>query len=342
MSECHLQPQLVHPTLLFVNPASGGGLGLELMETLQNTPNLYFVQLPSEQDTWSLKYENIVHDKNLRVAVAGGDGTLNWVVTLLSTFYGITSDCKRPPLAIIPFGTGNDMSRSLGWGKSMSRSNLCYVGRLIENISTSKHMEDVDVWSVVVRRTDTGESTKHQMINYISFGQDAAITGDYANIRKVAQPFLCGSCASKSLFVPAGALNIFGHRSLNDYIKAGLMNMDTSGILTPSKLVPESSDKTLVIQSSQTIYGGRTLWRGSTPASMNDGKLEVMLEGGLIDLIFNNVGLITARPYGQAEGAKVEASAPCYYQIDGEGMMTKGPATFDVTRIGSYPLLFAE
>jgi len=51
--------------------------------------------------------------KNLRVVVGGGDGTVLWVVNeMIKT--GI--DLNSVPIGIIPFGTGNDFSRVLGWG----------------------------------------------------------------------------------------------------------------------------------------------------------------------------------------------------------------------------------
>jgi hypothetical protein len=42
---------------------------------------------------------------------AGGDGTVKWMISELA---GI--ECPQVPLGVIPFGTGNDMSRVLGWG----------------------------------------------------------------------------------------------------------------------------------------------------------------------------------------------------------------------------------
>lgn len=55
---------------------------------------------------------------NIRTAlleqVAGGDGTVGWVL-------GSLGELKKqgrepfPPVGVIPLGTGNDLSRSFGW-----------------------------------------------------------------------------------------------------------------------------------------------------------------------------------------------------------------------------------
>jgi len=46
------------------------------------------------------------------VVVAGGDGTIGWVLTEM---YNMKLE-PLAPVAVIPLGTGNDLSRVLGWG----------------------------------------------------------------------------------------------------------------------------------------------------------------------------------------------------------------------------------
>ena len=46
--------------------------------------------------------------------IAGGDGTICSVMNYVKTIPKWVD--QNPPFAIIPLGTGNDLSRSLGWG----------------------------------------------------------------------------------------------------------------------------------------------------------------------------------------------------------------------------------
>ena len=48
------------------------------------------------------------------LVICGGDGTVMWVVTEMSSF---NIDHTKVPIAIIPLGTGNDFARVLGWGE---------------------------------------------------------------------------------------------------------------------------------------------------------------------------------------------------------------------------------
>jgi diacylglycerol kinase (ATP) len=82
--------------------------------------------------------------------VAGGDGTVMWVISEM-TKTGI--DARRVAVGHIPFGTGNDFSRSTGWGP-MAAVNL--IGENYEFLRKdlwkwmTADVTDFDVWEVEV------------------------------------------------------------------------------------------------------------------------------------------------------------------------------------------------
>lgn len=55
------------------------------------------------------KLKNFAHIKTARLITAGGDGTVASVINFIKEFDW------NPPIAILPLGTGNDLSRELGW-----------------------------------------------------------------------------------------------------------------------------------------------------------------------------------------------------------------------------------
>ena len=50
----------------------------------------------------------------LRILAAGGDGTVSWI---LNTVRELQLD-PPPAVAVMPLGTGNDLSLSFGWGNT--------------------------------------------------------------------------------------------------------------------------------------------------------------------------------------------------------------------------------
>jgi diacylglycerol kinase (ATP) len=78
-----------------------------------------------------------------RLLVCGGDGTVGWVLNALEDVRHLMK-CTSPGVGIIPIGTGNDLSRVLGWGPG-------YEGERIEPLLGSVLLakpEKFDRWTV--------------------------------------------------------------------------------------------------------------------------------------------------------------------------------------------------
>ncbi|OMO94192.1 hypothetical protein CCACVL1_06124 [Corchorus capsularis] len=153
------------PMVVFINPRSGGRHGPVLKERLQ--------QLISEEQVFDLQdvkpHEFVRYGlgclekwgdngdicaketrESIRVVVAGGDGTVGWVLGCLGELYQKGRE-PVPPVAIIPLGTGNDLSRSFGWGGSFP--SIAWKAAIKRTLlrATTGPIARLDSWHVFVQ-----------------------------------------------------------------------------------------------------------------------------------------------------------------------------------------------
>ncbi|XP_041021570.1 diacylglycerol kinase 7-like [Juglans microcarpa x Juglans regia] len=151
------------PMIVFINPRSGGRHGPVLKERLQQLIaeeqvfDLADVK-PFEFVQYGLKCLEMLADlgdscaketrEKMRVMVAGGDGTVGWVL-------GSLGELKKqgrepfPPVGIIPLGTGNDLSRSFGWGGSFPFAWKSAVKRSLHKAITGPICR-LDSWHILL------------------------------------------------------------------------------------------------------------------------------------------------------------------------------------------------
>ncbi|KAF8389323.1 hypothetical protein HHK36_026017 [Tetracentron sinense] len=118
------------PMVVFVNSRSGGRHGPVLKDRLQELMgkeqvfDLSVVKPPEFFQYGLACLEKLAGTgdqcakatrEKLRVMVAGGDGTVGWVLGSLAELHK-QNRLPVPATGIIPLGTGNDLSRSFGWG----------------------------------------------------------------------------------------------------------------------------------------------------------------------------------------------------------------------------------
>ena len=126
-----------------------------------------------------------------KVIVAGGDGTGSWV---LNYIYDTLKPKYYPEVGLVPLGTGNDLSRVLGWGKTISDTDMYEFLQTFEAQSTFTLL---DRWKLtftyrkearvlkglkIQKAVQTTTETKF-MYNYFGLGLDAKITKDFHYVR---------------------------------------------------------------------------------------------------------------------------------------------------------------
>jgi len=148
------------------------------------------------------------HGEDAQVVACGGDGTVMWLLELLLE---VGADLSRIGVGVMPFGTGNDLARCLGFGGTPPRP---LFGEAL--LSLRSHVERYlhahavlfDVWEVTVSLSPEGrvtvveqsagqghkkDVTPHglklikRMNNYCSVGLDAYVGHSFDKRRTSSQ-----------------------------------------------------------------------------------------------------------------------------------------------------------
>ncbi|KAK9705803.1 hypothetical protein RND81_07G082900 [Saponaria officinalis] len=230
------------PMVVFVNSRSGGRHGPELklrLQDLMGEEQVYDLSdvKPNEFVQYGLAcLEQLALGdpvakqtrEKLRVVAAGGDGTVGWVLGCLGELHK-DGRYPIPPVSIIPLGTGNDLSRSFGWGGSFPFAWKKAVKRSLHRASIGPVCH-LDSWNLSITMPAgevvetpyslklTAECTLDQDVvvdgrlpekvncydgvfyNYFSIGMDAQVAYGFHHLRN-EKPYLAqGPIANKLIY----------------------------------------------------------------------------------------------------------------------------------------------
>ncbi|CAF3328660.1 unnamed protein product [Rotaria socialis] len=102
----------VTPLIVFINKISGGRKGESIYRRLIRLLNPRQIFLLENNDNIKQALSIYSSLRNTRISICGGDGSVGWVLNVLAD---TCSSLNNPPVSICPLGTGNDLSRVLGW-----------------------------------------------------------------------------------------------------------------------------------------------------------------------------------------------------------------------------------
>jgi diacylglycerol kinase (ATP) len=103
------------PLFVFANLKSGSNDADHIIRAMSTYLNpLQVLEMnntdPDEVLAWMSSYSHLV---KFKILVCGGDGSIGWILSLISK---LKFKRYEPAVAILPLGTGNDLSRALKWG----------------------------------------------------------------------------------------------------------------------------------------------------------------------------------------------------------------------------------
>jgi diacylglycerol kinase (ATP) len=179
------------PILCAINPKSGSQNSLLLLKSLYaclNPCQIHDLSTGSPFDFFMNFRKQLTH---CRILVCGGDGTVGWILNVLDDvereMRRTDPAWKRPAVAVLPLGTGNDMARSLGWGAGWSGQSVSQIlqqvrdaaeiplDRWVVSIQTRPVKSGTFVSKISERFRMQPSSKRIILNNYLSIGVDASI-----------------------------------------------------------------------------------------------------------------------------------------------------------------------
>jgi diacylglycerol kinase family enzyme len=238
------------------------------------------------------------------VVAVGGDGTI------LETIRGLVASGRDATLGVIPLGTGNDFSRTLGLYRPIGPRSRRAVDRICEVILRGNRTP-VDLLEINGRLL---------FASYFSFGVDAKVACAFAGLR----PRLSGALLGSTLANKA-VLFCLGLRYLGDAAPDGV-RLRVAGPDGRLEEVPLPRRFKTLIVSNIRHYGGGA--RVSPTAELADGRFEVTVVPTARDflrLLGTRFRYAPAEapwwprlPAWQTNRIEVEAPGATSFQVDGE------------------------
>ncbi|KAK6790461.1 hypothetical protein RDI58_014261 [Solanum bulbocastanum] len=331
-------PQDARPLLVFINTKSGAQNGPALRRRLNMllNPVQVFELGQSQGPEAGLELFSNLH--YFRVLVCGGDGTVAWVLDAIERL----NFESPPPVAVLPLGTGNDLSRVLQWGGGFAMVEG--QGGLRPFLHDLNHaaVTMLDRWKVdIIEEKSACNTPKVQskfMLNYLGIGCDAKVAYQFHMNREENPEKFNSQFVNKLRYAREGARDIMG-RTCADLPWQVWLEVDGKDIEIPK------DTEGLIVLNIGSYMGGVDLWQNEfehdddfNHQSMHDKILEVVCVSGAWHLGKLQVGLSQARRLAQGGTVRIHASSPFPVQIDGEPFIQK-PGCLEITHHGQMFML---
>jgi diacylglycerol kinase (ATP) len=253
--------------IAFLNTGSGGGEAGSVQSSFRDLLGAEFVY-----DLHHCNPELILRqyalDPYVRIVACGGDGTMGWIESatdavwddLLEDHPELHDEKSSPyatthlPLAIVPLGTGNDLSRTLGWG---SEYRPYMKSRTLLQQVVSANLGHLDRWRcVIVPETQVDAATKESI---------PAMLGQRMK-RETSEAFLAApppSFVSSPRSDPAADATVFDGVFCN-YFGIGLdseiaLAFHSERAAHPEKFTSPLANKLVYVKKALTHWNGPTL-----------------------------------------------------------------------------------
>eukprot|EP01119_Soliformovum_irregulare_P017506 TRINITY_DN5223_c0_g1_i1.p1 TRINITY_DN5223_c0_g1~~TRINITY_DN5223_c0_g1_i1.p1 ORF type:complete len:636 (-),score=169.56 TRINITY_DN5223_c0_g1_i1:47-1954(-) len=318
------------PVAVFINPRSGGQQGNRLFHLFNRLlgPEQVFDLSDGGPAKGLEKFKDV---ENARFLVAGGDGSVGWVLSIMDKL-GITD----PPVAILPLGTGNDLARCLKWGPGYQGEEIPPILRQIE----IAHPVKLDRWTLTI---STEERTETKVMNnYFSLGSDAAVALGFHNKRESSPEMFTSRLVNQMWY---GYFGVKSTMSSSDLPVNQAIELEVDGV--PIKMSTHLFG--IIILNLNSYAGGVPLWNVTkerkdahfVQPSFSDGLLEIVGIKGALDMGVIKSGTKKPPKVAQGRSIKISCKVGMPLQVDGEPWRSE-PCTITITHLNQANMLLAQ
>ncbi|MCI4375945.1 hypothetical protein PGIGA_G00115470 [Pangasianodon gigas] len=252
----------------------------ELPQKVESAHSLLVFDLSEIAPAKALQLCTLLPPGCVRVLVCGGDGTVGWVLDAIDAMKQKGQDQFIPRVTILPLGTGNDLSNSLGWGSGYAGE--IPIEQVIRNVLEAEVVK-MDRWKVqVVSKGNYFRKPKVlSMNNYFSVGPDALMALNFHAHREKTPSFFSSRIINKVL-------------SMNNYFSVGpdalmALNFHAHREKTPSFFSSRIINKTPSFFSSRIINKAVYFLYGTKDCLVQeckdlDKRIELELDGERVPL----------------------------------------------------------
>uniref|UniRef100_A0A8C5BWL3 Diacylglycerol kinase n=1 Tax=Gadus morhua TaxID=8049 RepID=A0A8C5BWL3_GADMO len=273
---------------------------------------------------------------SVRVLVCGGDGTVGWVLDAIDAMKLKGQDPFIPQVTILPLGTGNDLSNTLGWGSGYAGEIA--VEQVLRNILDAEVVK-MDRWKVQVASKGLyfRKPKVLSMNNYFSVGPDALMALNFHTHREKTPSFFSSRILNKVVYFLYGTKDCLV-QECKDLDKRIELELDGERVRLPSL-------EGVIVCNIGYWGGGCRLWEGMgdepcPPTRLDDGLLEVVGVFGSFHCAQIQVKMANPVRLGQAHTVRlVLKSSRMPMQVDGEPW-AQGPCTITITHKTQVHMLY--
>lgn len=298
----------------------------------------------------------------VRFLAGGGDGTVAAAASLiaLACERARLPQTRRAPVAPLPLGTGNELSRISGWGAAYGGGSMANI---VRNVAGA-YLSTLDMWTATIvpsgratrgggfgvdadKDADAETKVRRKFVCFFSVGFDAHISHRFTK-RRERDPSSCATVwQNKAWYAYYGAKEFMsggGHLTGDDGKRIVELYVDDKRVDVPRDLnsvqvfnIHSSADGVDFWGTNMPSVKGELPDSVFVPPCVGDGMLEVVGTRGVSDLVAVRNGFAHSKRLAQGGRVELRLSAPVAAQMDGETWV-QSPCVVRIEHAGGIPL----